>query len=103
MGLFHPIVPRRDVRGGWEGWAIAYPDLGRSEGKILPPHYYLPTQLYVAVSREINNGMAGNTAALSKFSDTLTLSQCILFTSIGFASSKIFHDYAHFDAKGQTH
>ena len=34
------------------------------------PHYYLPTQLQVAVYRDVINGKAGKTAALSQFLDT---------------------------------
>ena len=45
----------RGVSGGWAGWAIAHPVLGRIEGAARrrrggsgTQHYYLPTQFEVA-------------------------------------------------------
>ena len=49
------IVVIRDVGDGWAGWTIAHPCFGRSVnsistigGRLCPPHYFLPTQLWVA-------------------------------------------------------
>ena len=56
----------RGVRDEWAEWAIVHPDFGRSVNpistrgsRLCPPHYYLPTQLYVASYAPAYRGNSG--------------------------------------------